>query len=121
MMKKCVLFIATTIFLYSSVIKADTLEEGMAEHYRGNHARALELLHPIAEKGNVKAQGLLGQIYLRGEGVRDYQQALKWCRLAANQGDVNAQANLGLMYGRGKGVDPDYHEAVKWYRLAAGL
>lgn len=120
MMKKCVLLIATTMFIYSSAIKADTLEEGIAEHYKGNHAHALKLLHPIAEKGNITAQGLLGQMYLRGKGVtRSYQKALKWCQLAANQGHVNAQANLGLMYGHGKGVDQDYHQAAKWYRLAA--
>lgn len=121
-MKKYVLFIATTMLIYSSAIKADSLEEGIAEHYRGNHAHALKLLHPIAEKGNVTAQGLLGQMYLRGEGVSmNYLMALKWCRLAANQGHVNAQANLGLMYGHGKGVDQDYHQAAKWYRLAAEL
>lgn len=121
-MKKCLFFVAMTMFLYGSLIKADTLKESIAEHYRGNHVHALKLLQPIAEKGNVIAQGLLGQMYLRGEGVtQDYQQALKWCRLAAIQGNVNAQANLGLMYGHGKGVNQDYHEAVKWYRLAAGL
>lgn len=122
MLKKFVLLIATTMFIYSGAIKADTLEEGIAEHYKGNYAHALKLLHPIAEKGNVTAQGLLGQMYLRGNGVtRSYQKALKWCRLAANQGNVNAQASLGLMYGHGKGVDQDYHKAEKWYRLAAEL
>jgi hypothetical protein len=30
-LKKCVLLIATTIFIFSSAIKADTLEEGVAE------------------------------------------------------------------------------------------
>ena len=121
-MKKRILFIATTIFIYSSIIKADTLEEGIAEHYKGNHANALKLLHPIAIKGNVTAQHLLGQMYLRGEGItKNYKKAFKWCQLAANQGNVNAQANLGLMYGHGKGVDQDYHQAAKWYRLAAEL
>ena len=121
-MKKFVFFIVTTMLLYSSVIKADTLKEGIAEHKRGNHAHALKLLQPIAEKGNVIAQGLLGQMYLRGQGINiNYQQALKWNRLAAEQGNVNAQANLGLMYGHGKGVDQDYHQAAKWYRLAAEL
>ena len=121
-MKKIIFFMATTMFLYSNIIKADTLEEGIAEHNKGNHAHALKLLKPIAEKGDVIAQGLLGQMYLRGQGVtKDYQQAFKWNQLAAKQGNVNAQANLGLMYGHGKGVKQDYHQAVKWYRLAAEL
>ena len=46
-MKKCVLFIATTMLICNDAIKADTLEEGIAENYKGNHAHALKLLHPI--------------------------------------------------------------------------
>lgn len=121
-MKKQVIFIVASILIYSSVTKADTLYEGISEHNRGNHTYTLNLLRPMAESGDATAQGLLGQMYLRGEGVkRNYKQALKWCTLAANQGNINAQANLGLMYGHGKGVSQDYHKALKWYRLAAEL
>ena len=119
-MKKWIVFIATIVSLCSNVARANDLEDAIDAHYKGNHAKALELLPPIAEEGNVIAQGLLGRMYLRGEGVnQDYQQALKWCYLAGKQGNVNAQANLGLMYGQGKGIAQDYQQAVKWYRLAA--
>ena len=54
------------------------------------------------------------------QGVpQDYEEAVKWYRLAAEQGYANAQYNLGLMYDNGEGVPQDYAEAVKWYRLAA--
>ena len=83
-MKKWILFIATILLLCSSVTKADTLEDGIEAHHKGNYAHALELLRPIAEEGNAIAQGLLGHMYLREEGVtQDYQQAVKWYRLAA--------------------------------------
>ncbi len=83
-MKKWILFIATILLLCSSVTKADTLEDGIEAHHKGNYAHALELLRPIAEEGNAIAQGLLGGMYGQGKGVtQDYQQAVKWYRLAA--------------------------------------
>ncbi len=119
-MKKWLLFIASGLFICSSVARADSVEDAITEYQKGNYSQVLELLHPIATEGNAIAQGLLGQMYLRGEGVaQNYQKAIKWCRLAAEQGNINAQANLGSMYGQGKGVKQDYHQAVKWYRLAA--
>jgi TPR repeat protein len=55
-----------------------------------------------------------------GEGVlQDYEEAVKWYRLAAEQGDAGAQYQLALSYDKGHGVPQDYKEAVKWYRLAA--
>jgi TPR repeat protein len=108
------------LFISSSVARADSLENAITEYQRGNYARVLELLHPKAAEGNALAQGLLGQMYLRGEGVaQNYFEAIKWCRLAAEQGNANAQANLGSMYGWGKGITQDYRKALKWYRLAA--
>ena len=83
-MKKWILFIATILLLCSSVTKADVLEDGVEAHHKGNYAQALELLRPIAEEGDARAQGLLGGMYGQGKGVtQDYQQAVKWYRLAA--------------------------------------
>ena len=59
-------------------------------------------------------------MYAEGKGVpKDYQEAVKWYRLAAAQGYAPAQSNLGLAYEKGQGVRRDYPEAVRWYRLAA--
>ena len=36
-------------------------------------------------------------MYANGEGVaQDYEEAVKWYRLAAEQGDTQAQSGLGL-------------------------
>ena len=119
-MKKWILCIATILSLCSSAARADGLEDGIEAHHKSNYAQALELLRPIAEEGNIIAQGLLGQMYLKGEGVtQDYQQAAKWYRLAAEQGDAYSQYNLGSSYFYGAGVTQDYQQAAKWYRLAA--
>jgi uncharacterized protein len=50
---------------------------------------------------------------------QDYQEAVKWYRLAAAQGYAPAENSLGVAYEKGQGVPQDYHQAVKWYRLAA--
>ena len=73
-----------------------------------------------AEQGDADAQFLLGRRYFNGEGVpQNYQEAVKWFRLAAEQGDADAQFLLGRRYFNGEGVPQDYQEAAKWYRLAA--
>jgi TPR repeat protein len=59
-------------------------------------------------------------MYANGQGVgQDYQEVLKWYRLAADQGNADARNSLGWMYDSAQGVARDYQEAVKWYRLAA--
>ena len=62
----------------------------------------------------------LGVMYDNGKGVpQDYQEAVRWYRLAAEQGDDYAQSNLGVMYATGKGVPQDYVQAHTWINLAA--
>ena len=77
----------------------------------------------LAEGGDKVAQGYLGWMYDKGEGVpEDKKEAVKWYTKAAEQGDADAQHNLGNMYYHGK-VDEDgyrnYREAFKWYTKAA--
>jgi len=118
-MYKFILLVMLTVMSNNSAI-AGNLEDGIGAYKENNYSRALELLHPIAEGGNVAAQGLLGRMYLRGEGVtQDYQEAAKWHRLAAEQGDAYSQYNLASSYYYGMGVGQNYQEAAKWYRLAA--
>ena len=59
-------------------------------------------------------------MYESGYGVeRDYEEAVKWYRLAAEQGNSRGQCALGKMYELGKGVKRNKKEALKWYCLAA--
>ncbi len=50
---------------------------------------------------------------------QDYDEAMKWFRLAADQGDARGQANLGFMYAFGLGGAGGREEAIKWLRKAA--
>ncbi len=59
-------------------------------------------------------------MYDQGLGVpQDYQEAVRWYRLAADQGFTAAQSTLGTMYALGQGVPKDYVLAHMWMNLAA--
>lgn len=97
-----------------------SMQEGVTAYQKGNYAVALKELRPLADKGDAKAQALLGEIYDNGKGVpQDHKEAALWLRKAAEQGDMNAQAYLGVMYERGIGVTHDDRESAAWYRKAA--
>lgn len=73
-----------------------------------------------AERGEAEAQKKLGEIYARGQTVKqDYTQAAQWYRRAADQGHPAAQTALGELYEAGQGVPRDEAEAAKCYRRAA--
>jgi hypothetical protein len=96
------------------------LKDAALAHSKGDYAMALRLLPPLANQGNAIAQGLLGLMYAKGQGVQqNYAEAVKWYRLAAEQGDAIGQSFLGDVYDKGHGVAQNYAEAVKWFRLAA--
>jgi TPR repeat protein len=58
-------------------------------------------------------------MYTEGQGVpQDYEEAVKWWKLATDQGNASAQCNLGAMYTAGQGVPQDYTEAARLIKLA---
>lgn len=81
-----------------------------------NHAEAFKLYQSMAEQGDARAQGELGNMF---KASQDLELAFEWRRRGADQGDVEAQYNLGNMYKEGVWVSPDLGEAIKWYELAA--
>ena len=57
---------------------------------RGDFATALRLYRPLAERGDAKAQYVLGRMYAKGQGVqKDYALAYMWFNLAAAQSAPN--------------------------------
>ena len=98
---------------------ADPYQEAKAAFLREDYATELQLLRPLAERGDARAQAVIGIMYDWGLGVRqDYAEAAKWLRLGADQGS-RAQGTLGDTYANGQGVPQDDAEAAKWYRKAA--
>jgi TPR repeat protein len=98
---------------------AGDLENGVAAYNRLDSATAWQLLRPLAERSDARAQALVGNMYARGLGVTDDRgEAVRWWRKAAEQGEASAQEELGAAYFFGNGVQPDHSEAAKWFRKA---
>ena len=89
-------FLAVAVMLALAVpANAGPLEDGLVAYYTDDYAKALRILRPLAEQGDIRAQNLLGNIYAEGKGVpEDYAEAVKWYRKAAEQGDASAQYHL---------------------------
>ncbi len=120
-MKRLITFLCVTILVGNPVdVKADQFDEGHDAYSLGNYQKALEILKPLAEKGDTRAQYTLGNMYFYGKGVsRDGKEAIKWFRKTADQGNADVQIFLGFKYYRGEGIPQDYIEAAKWFRIAA--
>ena len=57
---------------------------------------------PKAERGDVKSQYVVGEMYEKGKGaVRDTKQAFQWYSKAAEQGNNKATYKIGLFYYKG--------------------
>jgi TPR repeat protein len=91
-----------------------------ADNYRRGLPVANHRLQVLAERGDARAQTLLGLAYATGRGVPQYfSAAVYWYQRAAEQGNPNAQYLLGLAYDKGQGVAQDKIIAEKWLNLAA--
>ncbi|SEP38205.1 TPR repeat [Rhodospirillales bacterium URHD0017] len=100
--------------------EAQDLASADSAYKRGDFATALQLVRPLADAGNSRAQTYLGIMYDNGQGVpQDDAQAVAWYRKAAGQGDPRAQTNLGAAYESGRGVARDLGQAIELYRKAA--
>ena len=108
------------IFSFAAPVLAAQLDDAVAAARRGDYASAHQLLRPLADNGDVRAQFNLGYLYANGWGVpRDDAEGAKWYRKAADQGLAVAQHYLGTAFAYGDGVQQDDREAARWFQRAA--
>ncbi|MSQ87523.1 MAG: sel1 repeat family protein [Alphaproteobacteria bacterium] len=93
------------IFSSSGVfVSDDPAPEGKPTFEGWDQGAAVPLLRPLAVAGKADAQASLGVMYEIGLGVpQNFDEALKWYRLAADQNHVDALFNLGGMHREGRG------------------
>jgi uncharacterized protein len=116
---RTIVAVALILFLAPSA-RADSQRAASAAFGRGDFVTAAKLLPSLAERGNARAQAMLGFLYETGQGVpQAYDAAGYWYRHAAEQGDTTAQYLLGLAYDNGHGVPRNEVAAYKWLDLAA--
>ena len=100
-----------------SQLKLALLYNRGSEYVKRDVAESIKWYRMAAEQG---AQGYLGSIYCKGEGVaRDSIEGVKWYGMLAEQGDLATQRWLYRIYLAGRGVPKDYVKAFKWLRMAA--
>jgi hypothetical protein len=82
--------------------------------------RALEVLRPLAERGDTAAQYELSNLYVGVvPGVeRDDAQMLKWVVAAAEHDFIPAQARLGNIYLQAQALPKDEVKALMWLLIA---
>ena len=65
---------------------------------------------------------LLGNAYFNGSGVdQDYEEAVRWFKLAAENGEPDSMVHLGFCYQEGIGVEKDIDTAWDYIYKAAEL
>ncbi len=98
----------------------DDFARGLAAYQGHDYVAAMRIFSKLAERGHLRAQYQLGQMYEKGRGApKNYGLAVKWYRQAAAKGLPDAQWRLGHCYWFGRGVSSNLATAVKYFRLAA--
>jgi TPR repeat protein len=97
-----------------------TYSYALEAHSVGDYATALPIVYGNAIFDDSGACGLLGTMYLLGQGVeRNGSNAEYWLLKAAANGSVASQSVLGTMYATGKGVPRNDGKAQVWFSKAA--
>ncbi|MBT5047523.1 MAG: sel1 repeat family protein [Rhodospirillaceae bacterium] len=100
--------------------EAGDFDTGLVAFKQGDHATALRMWKPLAERGDRAAQYNLGLLQESGKGLPpDRKAALAWYEKSAAQGFPMALHNLGRLYYMGDGVTEDYAKAIKHFVPAA--
>ena len=95
---------------------------GMIAYQKKDYTTAIMLWHPLAMEGNPEAQLMLGNLYMREEGIyKDPSRGLSWYQKAISQGDVKTSRSLGLMYLYGDDIKKNSSQAINLLLKAARL
>ena len=107
------LWLAAVFAVFCGQVRADQYEDALAAFTRADYPRTLELVQPLAEQGDPRAQSLLGVMYDFGSGVpKNSAKATELYTESAMRGFAEAQFYLGQ-----RSKDPA--EAAAWYLKAA--
>lgn len=110
------------LFIVQSPLQAAGFDEAYNAYNSGDYRVAYKGFKQLAQDGHVKAQYLLGLLYLNGQGVgKNLDKGIDWLKQAAGNGSYLAAAELGQIYASGKGVAMDTEEAAKWIELSSLL
>ena len=99
---------------------ADGLSDGIAHFEQRDYQSALELLRPLADEGEPRAQYVIAVMFLNGLiKAPSEDTAAGYMHRAADQGYAPAQTELARMYRDGDGVPQHPLASLEWYQRAA--
>ena len=86
-----------------------------------NHSKAVELFLNAAKKGNSKAQVMLSNMYIKGEGgeKKEPEKAIMWLKKAVKKGNLEAKYKMSNIYNDGKLVPKDNKKATELLKESA--
>jgi hypothetical protein len=98
----------------------DPYRDGLTAFAGGDYGKALALLTPLADRGNLKAMTIVGGIYVGGFGVeKDCAKGEPLVMRAAQAGYARAQYDMGRFTGTGWCGPINPKESFAWYLKAA--
>lgn len=84
------------------------------------YGNEVQQLIQLAEKGNAKAQYIIGVHYYKGEVLKkDLQKSIHWIKKSSQQNYADAQFFLSFCYSNGIGVKQDAQQFKIWLKKAA--
>ena len=90
------------LLLLGAHASASQLSDAQDAYERGDFVKAIEILGPMAEAGDVDALGNLGNMYAFGQGVpQDFTKAAELWSKAAEKGLGTAMGNMAKLYSLG--------------------
>lgn len=105
---------------FSAGTADNILTEAWTAYNIGQYKKTINLVTPLANEGNPRAQVILGRCYENGLGVaQDEAVAAQWFQLAAEQNDSEAQVLLAYCYELGSGVPKNDQQVMNLFTRAA--
>ena len=77
-------------------------------------ARGLPLLEELAEAGVTSAAYIAGKVYIKEDGWKDVQKAIRCFHMAAEDGNSYAEYQLGKIYYFGNGIRADREKGLEY-------
>src|SRR5205823_2865317 len=97
----------------------DDLKKAKRAYKNGDFEHAIRIYRLAATYNHPAAQCALGDMQLKGEGMRqNAEQGLRWLMTAARKRYPPAETKLGDLYWTGEVVQRDRTRAIMWYILA---
>jgi TPR repeat protein len=120
-LRSIVPLVAALLFGSVAANAADAVDNAIEVLERRDYAAAWQLLLPLAEAGDPRAQARVGLYYFGGKmGIaQDHAESFKWFIRSAKQGYGVGQYLVGISYAGGSGVTIDPLHAHVWFSLAA--